>query len=253
MEPRDVVFKIAYGKKAINRMRREAGVYRRELKDLQGEFVPRFYGLFEGVTDDRRTGCLVLGYIGKTLEYYLYAMNRKFRCAVMQAILMIHCAGVEHRDFDEQNIVVDENNKPFIIDFDSSEPHECGLAMRIKFGAKEPERHELGCDELYEAAEMAEAWTPRLVFYIRRCVPIEFAKDVETLMTRAPKGISPTDARCAAEATLQDLDEWCCANASNSISSRLESSGASAIPGHWEHSKRRLRVDQSVIVRFAPE
>ncbi|OBZ74459.1 hypothetical protein A0H81_05251 [Grifola frondosa] len=206
-EPRDVVFKIVYGEKSINRMQCEAGLYQKELRDLQGEVVPRFYGLFEGETGDGQTGCLVLGYIGKTLEYYLYAMNNKFRCAVINAILAIHCTGVEHCDFDERNIVVDENNKPFIIDFDSSKRHHCGLAMRIKFGAKKPERHEIGCDELYDAAQMAEVWTPRLVLYIHRYVPIEFAKDVETLMTKAPKGLSAKAARCAAEATLQDLDE----------------------------------------------
>lgn len=47
----DVVLKLVYGNRAIRRLRQEAEYYCRELKEAQGQYVPRFRGLYEGETD----------------------------------------------------------------------------------------------------------------------------------------------------------------------------------------------------------
>lgn len=73
--PLDVVCKIVYGGRAIRRLRTEAGYYCHQLKQVQGTYVPRFRGLFEGETDEGLTACLVLDYCGKPLRTEFWALK----------------------------------------------------------------------------------------------------------------------------------------------------------------------------------
>ncbi|OBZ74791.1 Multiple RNA-binding domain-containing protein 1 [Grifola frondosa] len=166
--PRDVVCKLAIGKRRIGRLSAEAGFYTKELKDLQG--------------------CLVLDYVGETLDHPLFSMNFEFRYAVMKAVMSMHFAGVKQCDLEERNIVVDKNGRPFIIDFDNAMEHKCKLAIPIVFNTKQPSYSKLKCLELYSAGKMAQAWTPGRVYYMLNYVPIKYATSPETLMKKAPKG-----------------------------------------------------------------
>ncbi|TFY67318.1 hypothetical protein EVJ58_g1696 [Rhodofomes roseus] len=59
-DPPEVAVKWVRGSLGVEKMRYEAALYRGELKHLQGDVVPRFYGLFTGEIDGEVVGCLVL-------------------------------------------------------------------------------------------------------------------------------------------------------------------------------------------------
>lgn len=71
----DIVCKLVYGKRAINRLRDEANYYAHELKKLQGRYVPNFRGFYEGEGEDGPTACLVTDYCGKPLRTDFWAMK----------------------------------------------------------------------------------------------------------------------------------------------------------------------------------
>ncbi|OBZ74796.1 hypothetical protein A0H81_05244 [Grifola frondosa] len=207
-EPRDVVCKLVYGKRRMKRVRREACFYANELQKLQGRMIPRFHGLFRGEMQDGDTVCLVLDYIGKPLTRCLFTMNFQFRFSVIQALVTIHSLGVKHGDFSENSIVVDENYRPYIIDFEWAEQHVCQKSMPIVFNAEEPEWKEFNCDELHDACTEAQAWLPRTVDYLRQKVPVKFAYSAKELVKHAPKSYSYEAAYRAALRVVHDLQEW---------------------------------------------
>lgn len=58
--PTEVAVKWVRGSLGVEKLRYEASLYKGELKHLQGDVVPRFYGLFTAEIDDEAVGCLVL-------------------------------------------------------------------------------------------------------------------------------------------------------------------------------------------------
>lgn len=59
-DPTEVAVKWVRGMLGVDKLRYEASLYKGELKHLQGEVVPRFYGLYTGEIHGEVVGCLVL-------------------------------------------------------------------------------------------------------------------------------------------------------------------------------------------------
>lgn len=59
-QPLQVAVKWVRGQYAIDKLRYEAALYTEELLPLQGDVVPKFYGIFAANIDGVAVGCLVL-------------------------------------------------------------------------------------------------------------------------------------------------------------------------------------------------
>ena len=75
----EVVCKIAHMPEGVERIRKEAGLYRGQLAPLQGLYVPTYVGLFEGTMEGNETACLVLSYEGEAMQTSLYTSGIDFR------------------------------------------------------------------------------------------------------------------------------------------------------------------------------
>ncbi len=75
--------------------------------------------------------------------------------------MTLHKYGIEHNEFIEGNVVVDNVDKPTritVIDFDASVPHECEFSM--KFHAFAMQRGIQYCTELWHTAIGLDLLTP---------------------------------------------------------------------------------------------
>ncbi|KAF9808871.1 hypothetical protein IEO21_07709 [Rhodonia placenta] len=157
---------IKKGCSGIEELRDEQECYA-QLRDLQGQEIPKCYGLFQSSVDahsrDRATrrsawACLVLAYCGTSLpNHELMRMPREFKL------------GVNHGDVCKPGNVIDFNGKPTeAIPFDVIAPYD-----RL-------------CYEIAEAAK--ETWLWRASFFETKFgthIPVDLLEDEE--MT--PEGI----------------------------------------------------------------
>ncbi|GBE89710.1 hypothetical protein SCP_1700340 [Sparassis crispa] len=163
-------------------------------KDLQGIAIPRYVGLFQGEMEDGRCACLVREYCGERLRKPLCGTKWDFRGEVVNLLRQIHDKGVEHGNFSEENIVIDVEGRPFLIDFSEAEKHECEATMPITIDDIQPMLKDFGCRELFNAAVLAEVWLPGKILFMGFYVPTQFAQSPEMLATCAPEGVSPDEA-----------------------------------------------------------
>ncbi|KAH9940230.1 hypothetical protein B0H21DRAFT_678345, partial [Amylocystis lapponica] len=141
-------------------IRREADLYMK-LTQLQGDVVHRFYGLYEGNTPFGLTHCLVVEYCGEPLMDPLSTYDWDFRRQVLGALQKIHENGVELNTFGIGHIAINtDTDRMFIIDFANASEHACKRSQQIDFHAIEPRKFDFGCDELFDAAQLADAWSP---------------------------------------------------------------------------------------------
>ncbi|RDX44567.1 hypothetical protein OH76DRAFT_1408981 [Lentinus brumalis] len=162
------VCKMGYGP-AIERVKREAGLYQQELKALQGRYIPRVFGLFVGTTSRGPTAALVMSYEGRQLKRPMGCLPLQFRKRVFRGLRRIHQAGVQHGDIREANVVVrrrrDGSYWPTIVDFDNSHTHEheCVNNRNIKIYGSHPRPQIDLCYELTFAGgpDFTDLWRPR--------------------------------------------------------------------------------------------
>ena len=77
--------------------------------------------------------------------------------------MAIHERGLQHNDFQVDNLVIDDAEKPpriFVIDFDGATLHKCARKKPIKLYALPADPVEFDCDELWKVAEEIAIWTP---------------------------------------------------------------------------------------------
>ena len=184
----EVVCKMGQGPRLVERIRKEAELYRSELKPLQGRYVPTFVGLFEGNMEGGETACLVLTYEGEPMQLSLYTSGIDFRCVLtslsprprahtravpptlraprrkklIAAMLALHKAGVQHGDFHERSIVLRaSDNAPVLVGFGSADAHHaCRLGCELTFYEPQPHSDAVRCTELYWASVVAAVWLP---------------------------------------------------------------------------------------------
>ncbi|GBE89102.1 hypothetical protein SCP_1501050 [Sparassis crispa] len=188
----DVFCKVVLGKRAIARLREEAEVYFR-LCDLQGDVVPVCYKLFEGELADGPSACLITEYRGESLDRYMRTTSWRFRCQVIKALADIHACGIQNCDFDVRNIVVDKDGRPFIIDFDRAQRHECTAPEIISVGVPAPFLADFGCDEIWSFCQGdCGMWKPNTFPFMGGHLALCYFESVGTLASKAPKG-TPRD------------------------------------------------------------
>ncbi|KAG6910046.1 hypothetical protein DXG01_013492 [Tephrocybe rancida] len=123
----DAVVKLAFDVSQQRRLRHEFLVYKRLMAaDAQG--VPYTFGLFEDV--ETATLALVMEYVGASLwdSRLLDKTNRlkvtispSEKAGFLGALKSIHNAGVRHRDLRIENLTINRDGHPYIIDFDRAD------------------------------------------------------------------------------------------------------------------------------------
>ncbi|KAI0643222.1 hypothetical protein C8Q79DRAFT_915667 [Trametes meyenii] len=147
-------------------LQREAGIYQEKLLTLQGKYVPRFIGLFGWTAPDGTTGfeCLITTWEGDTLDEEPYTRDVAYRSRILDALLAIHRAGVEHCDLEElsRNILMKDTGEVFVIDFAESKEHQCGLPSdyQFQFYTPLPRLGNFPCSELHDIAQQLDVWYP---------------------------------------------------------------------------------------------
>ncbi|GBE89713.1 hypothetical protein BKA93DRAFT_809120 [Sparassis latifolia] len=202
VEPQEVACKVVYGKRSIAKLHNEVEIYQ-HLHDLQGGVIPYCLGLFQGEMEDGQAGCLITKYCGKPVDVELAFMNWTFKMETIKALSAIHAKGVKHNDFSERNILVGKDRRPIIIDFDCAQKEECKVTDDVHFHTEEPLPEVFGCQELFSAAKLADAWTPRVIPFLRGYSPVKYAESVETLMSAAPDVVPRDVARFHAEYAME--------------------------------------------------
>ncbi|KAH9923110.1 hypothetical protein B0H21DRAFT_160626 [Amylocystis lapponica] len=200
-----VICKLAYSKRNLKRLRHEAAIYEGPLKKLQGICVPWFFGLFEGeMEDEELNGCLVTHYCGLQSAIPFYELPWDTKYEVVKSLIRVHLAGVQHGDFNVNNVVFSSRGMPFIIDFDRAEEHKCERGMKINIHGVEPNREDFACDELFDACERLDLWTPRWISFLNIARPLEYAKSAQLLATLAPEDMDAATALNLAEMAVRD-------------------------------------------------
>lgn len=175
-----VVCKIAYTPNAIECAEREFLVYE-ALKCLQGKVVPRCFGFFE---DPEEASCLVLEYAGEPLSICFEQVPEDIKCVrsnsthtrqlsmltahiyacrlkIMDAFVQIHDAGVKHCDVAERNVLVNDNGRVSVIDFEDAIKMRCQRTYRVPAaGDIGPNPKVFGCEELCDLGFTLDIWKP---------------------------------------------------------------------------------------------
>ncbi|KAL4259586.1 hypothetical protein AB1N83_009474 [Pleurotus pulmonarius] len=133
---------------------READMYENHLWDLQDKAIPRCYGLFQSKEDGKISSFLVLRDCGNPIVEPRN-LTKSFKSKVINAVYCIHFLGFTHGDISYDNIIIDKDGRPFIIDLQSAKPHVCGVKERLLIGE---ESRDVGCAEMMQCAALIRAW-----------------------------------------------------------------------------------------------
>ena len=82
------------------------------------------------------------------------------RIKILEALMRIHSAGVQHNDIKPDNILLSDDDEVRIIDFDLAMEHNCKRKLPIELYEYKPLKYEFGCYEIFEVAEAMGIWTP---------------------------------------------------------------------------------------------
>ncbi|KAG6876259.1 hypothetical protein C0992_000294 [Termitomyces sp. T32_za158] len=150
-----VVVKIGSKEKEIKSMRYEHSIYQQLSSHNVMEGIPYIFGLYEDV--EANTVALVMSYAGnclwqlrpdKTKGYV--RVPKAVEEAYIRILNNIHKAGICHGDIGEQNLMLSDDGRATIIDFDRAEKHpnqdqkdaevqELMALFRVKSPAPRPE------------------------------------------------------------------------------------------------------------------
>lgn len=79
----------------------------------------------------------------------------------MNAFVQIHKAGVYHGDVAERNVLISEEGRVSVIDFEDALELECERRLPIPYlGDLGPNDKEFGCPELCELGWAMRMWKP---------------------------------------------------------------------------------------------
>ena len=117
-----VAIKIWKGTNSWNLLQNEAEI----LKEVSSDYLPKFYDFVKDETSNK--AYLVMEYIeGKTLDDYIKENGtmseeeaNNFLLMLIKAVAELHNKGIAHRDIKPQNIIITQDKKLKLIDFNIS-------------------------------------------------------------------------------------------------------------------------------------
>ncbi|TFY66110.1 hypothetical protein EVG20_g4975 [Dentipellis fragilis] len=174
---RDVVCKMAYGKRTIDLLKNEIKIYEGRLRHLQGVYIPVCHGYFLGESQEGRTSCLILDYCGEPIKKAFPDLEGTFKTAILHAALAIHDAGVLTYGAKRSGLQGPTDH------FEGSTAPKCAA---------------FGCGEIYQLVEDLRLWKPSLIRFLGVYYPLDLAVDPRKLAAKAPRYMSRKKAYQAA-------------------------------------------------------
>ncbi|KAJ6481818.1 hypothetical protein C8R45DRAFT_1075979 [Mycena sanguinolenta] len=141
-KPKEYILKTARSSE-VDALELEASFYSNELQSLQGQCIPRFYGIYhsEGSPEGFPVACMVLEYCGRRNQLLPDEKNRQ----IMLAACALHAAGITHGNLKKGHHFVESGPSIKIVDFSYATPHSCrGATPCLHPGMGGPR----GCPEL---------------------------------------------------------------------------------------------------------
>ncbi|EMD36075.1 hypothetical protein CERSUDRAFT_96300 [Gelatoporia subvermispora B] len=195
-----VVCKFSTNQPKIDAIRNECKIYEQKLRHLQGTIIPRCYGIFQGMMDEKFVVCLVTEYSGTVVKDF-YKTDWDFRIDVINALVTVHKAGVRYGRagrFGESKVLVNCEGRHVLFNLDKAEEHTCEHdSSQITFTAHArcPSGEKFLCTELYDASDRTlDLWEPYYVVLWDRAVPVETMKDMNAVLALAPEGLPHDEA-----------------------------------------------------------
>ncbi|EIW74714.1 hypothetical protein CONPUDRAFT_170048 [Coniophora puteana RWD-64-598 SS2] len=219
-----VICKAGYGKKATEKLRKEAQIYNGKLSGLQGICVPWIYGYYTGCTaEDGRLSVLVMEDCGQPLPRSFNKLPQRAKKLMLQCLINLHKAGVEHCGIDDRrNIAIrpSETNMCEIrlVDFgDADDDHICEVNREFLEDSTEPNFDRVGCEEIYQVCMESEIWDMDHVTFYDKAVPVDQLTSAENLLEvtnilnelKEHEDLRDWEARGAAQARIDDYRDWC--------------------------------------------
>ncbi|TFY63650.1 hypothetical protein EVG20_g6230 [Dentipellis fragilis] len=189
----NVVCKVARDNLELtSQMENEATIYNAQLQDLQHSVVPVFYGLYKGSYkrggETIKLSCIILGNCGTPPDVELRYLPAALKSKIIDCMVDIHKAGVEHGDFSARNVLITpDGDAVHIIDFGHASTHQCRRRLKMGIDHYESAKGEFGCDELHQVGVALRIWTP----YVFTCGGVTFriftCPDVDKVVETARK------------------------------------------------------------------
>ncbi|KAJ3559575.1 hypothetical protein NM688_g254 [Phlebia brevispora] len=176
------------GSDVLEGYQRETEIYQTTLRDMQGHFIPKFYGMYVGTVFRWPAACIIVEDCGRSLSSF-GSLSYEWRARAIEVLMAIHARGLQHNEFSPCNIVVDDVKDPkrlVVIDFEDATPHECKRTMDIAFFQLPPFSGDFGCRELYSAAQTTCVWTPGEVEIFGTYVEVGACGSPDELLAAAP-------------------------------------------------------------------
>ncbi|RDB17089.1 hypothetical protein Hypma_001929 [Hypsizygus marmoreus] len=183
-DPVDAVLKFSHQGKNVDSLLHEANIYENHVKDLQGDVIPRCFGVFQATIAENLITCLITEYCGSPIEGSNICSwgPEDFFWEVIRKLDRLHKHGFAHGDFKESN-VVNNNGVPFIIDLEHAKPHICKRALLIKKSSIQPTNAaDLNCEELYYFIIDLPLWGTSLMYIGRLLLPAHELKTPEDIL-----------------------------------------------------------------------
>ncbi|TDL13712.1 hypothetical protein BD410DRAFT_734956 [Rickenella mellea] len=156
-ETLDVVVKFDFYNNHHADLVKEARLYEKQAKTLQGTALPVFYGIYHATISERPITCLVLEYCGSEMETSLHEVSEEFSFKIAKHLMALHSAGIQNNNISESNIVV-KNGEPRLIDLSTATLHTCERTMDIEAGKLRPDALDFACTELHDFASEQGIW-----------------------------------------------------------------------------------------------
>ncbi|KAK7677201.1 hypothetical protein QCA50_019795 [Cerrena zonata] len=155
--------KVAIKFASVDRLLMEAGIYD-EVKDIQGDCIPKLYGMFFGKTiRNTEMACIIMEYAGEQLTDLLSDLPRQDRAEILSHLATLHSHGLHLPDFGESNVVKAEDGSYRLIDLEDAQDHECGWSLDFRNpGEYDPYDVEgrMACVSLRSISSDMFFWTP---------------------------------------------------------------------------------------------
>ncbi|WWC60368.1 uncharacterized protein I303_102939 [Kwoniella dejecticola CBS 10117] len=107
-------------KKLFDELVKEENFYLRQLSTLQGNLVPKYYGMYTSGKKDRYLAML-LEYAGQSLGSRYIELNREYTEKIYDAYERLHLHGVMQFDIDGRQNLIDEEGRVRLVGFRRAE------------------------------------------------------------------------------------------------------------------------------------